>query len=969
MSFEGASSGFDFLHLRATLQPVTPPAPPESSPEPTPDPLAESIYARFRAASERGEGPSLEQLLASHPAQADALRQLHQRQERFLRLIAGAGDAPRPELEATPFLRRDRAFLSQSRARPQAQVFREGDHIGDYQLVRWLGKGGMGQVWEAQQNSMGRRVALKLLLHAHSDPKVIADFQREALAAARVHHPNLVCTYARGESRGIEWIAMELVPGSYSLRDTIEDLRLEEQLPEHYYRRIARLVQEIARGMEAAHRAGIIHRDLKPQNILLDEREHPKVADFGLARLVDASSVLTQGALAGTYYYMSPEQVRHATVLGPATDVYSLGVVLYELLTLRRPFTGDSPPQIIDQILHADAVDPCQLRSQCPRDLAQIALKAMNKEIGQRYASMEAFADDLGRHLRHEPIAARPLGRSDRMRKWILRHPVASASLAISTMATVTIAGLAVYAFAKASEATRSAIEAETAALAAKEKAEDVQSLSVFQILEDLNEQADQLWPVSRALVPRYEDWIRRAGELIEGRPAHAAAGLPAQPGLMQHRADREQLRARALPADQDRVEPAHAAADARFRYLAVEDAWWDTQYSHLIENLEALVDESGGGLATAGISERHGWGVPRRLSEALRIAELTVESEAARTAWSSALSAIATSPVYEQRILPRGRRLGVIEGLLPIGPDPQTGLWEFAHAASGRIPERSADGRLVLSEESCIVLVLLPGARFAMGCQRNDPAAPNYDPEAAVMEGPVHEALAEAFLISKFELSQAQWERLTGSSPSLHSTEYNLKQAEWDQLSKTQQSLFAADPRAKITRMHPVEQVSWSDCSEQLPRTGLRLPSEVEWEYAARGGTSTPWWTGQSRESMSGAASIADRSALQLGAVWPDLQEWPEFEDGHALHGPMGCTRANPLGLHEIIGNVWEWTADPLTYYTRPNIPESNPRRILRGGCFVNGARLARSAARDNQEPHFRYLSIGVRPAMTLPD
>ncbi|MEQ1893526.1 MAG: serine/threonine-protein kinase, partial [Planctomycetota bacterium] len=213
-----------------------------------------------------------------------------------------------------------------------------GHVVGDFELVAKIGSGGMGEVWEAQQLSMSRRVALKFVRPERVTPHQLDLFAREARAGGRLSHAGIVTIYGHGEANGRAWIAMELVAGACTLKDFLDDAVRNGELPQGYDQNVARLVAEVAEALQAAHEAGVIHRDVKPQNVLLTADDHPKVTDFGLARITDEAALSQTGEFAGTYLYMSPEQAMARRMgLDHRTDVFSLGVVLYELLTLRRP--------------------------------------------------------------------------------------------------------------------------------------------------------------------------------------------------------------------------------------------------------------------------------------------------------------------------------------------------------------------------------------------------------------------------------------------------------------------------------------------------------------------------------------------------------------------------------------------------------------------------------------------------------
>ncbi|WP_165074564.1 serine/threonine-protein kinase [Paludisphaera rhizosphaerae] len=305
--------------------------------------------------------------------------------------------------------------------------------LGGYRLIREIGRGGMGVVYEAEQRELGRRVALKVLpASATTDPRQIQRFRIEAQAAALLQHPHIVPVFDVGADRGTRFYAMQLIEGRPLTRLIGELAEARRERPasssssaRSRAREAARLGLQAAEALAHAHVMGVVHRDVKPGNLLIDGRGELWVADFGLARLhhEDAADLTQTGDLLGTLRYMSPEQVRAARGgVGPAADVYGLGATLYELLALRPAFDADDRQELVRRILNEDPPSPRRFDPALPRDLETIVLKAMEKEPAARYASAAAMADDLRRFLDDRPILARRPGLGDRLVKWSRRR-------------------------------------------------------------------------------------------------------------------------------------------------------------------------------------------------------------------------------------------------------------------------------------------------------------------------------------------------------------------------------------------------------------------------------------------------------------------------------------------------------------------------------------------------------------------
>ncbi len=292
--------------------------------------------------------------------------------------------------------------------------------IGEYQVKKTLGRGGMGVVYLAHQPSLKRDVALKMILAgAHASRQQFDRFRSEARAVAQLQHPNIVQVYEVGDHEGLPYFSLEYVPG-LSLDRKLDGKPLTPK-------EAAQITEKVCRAMQYAHDRGILHRDLKPANILLTETGEPKVSDFGLAKQLDDegdSASTRTGTIVGTPSYMSPEQAQGLVhQLTASSDQYSIGAMLYELLTGRPPFLGSKAFDTISQVVNKEPVPPCELLEKLPRDIDTICLKALQKSSEKRYANCSEMADDLGRFLRGEPIIARPISLTERAWRWCRRNP------------------------------------------------------------------------------------------------------------------------------------------------------------------------------------------------------------------------------------------------------------------------------------------------------------------------------------------------------------------------------------------------------------------------------------------------------------------------------------------------------------------------------------------------------------------
>lgn len=333
--------------------------------------------------------------------------------------------------------------------------------FGPYAILGLLGRGGMSEVFLAYDPRMKREIALKcahpgLALEARTQKR----FQREVEAVAKLTHPGIVPVFDSGEADGRAYFTMEYARGSTLsslVKQLIANSKSGQQSPaeviaeaveasdpnNHVWQRpyveiACRWILELAEALAHAHAAGVIHRDVTPANIIVRQNGHAQLFDFGLAMLQDAPSLTMFGEFTGTPYYVSPEQLRGETGaredLDERCDVYSLGVTLFELITLRRPFEGKSTAEVLNRIQNSEVQSPRQFNPQIPRDLELICLTALDRDRNRRYPSMQAFAADLGAFLRFEPVAARPIGKAERTWRFIKRRPAVAATLALSAV-------------------------------------------------------------------------------------------------------------------------------------------------------------------------------------------------------------------------------------------------------------------------------------------------------------------------------------------------------------------------------------------------------------------------------------------------------------------------------------------------------------------------------------------------------
>lgn len=866
------------------------PHPTESTP-PENDGELEGLLARILEKLEAEPGAELERLVLDHPRESRWLRERLARLERagLVRRAAGGEHQPPPLAGGEPL--------------PEQLI------AGRYRALSEIARGGMGRVLLAQDERLGREVAIKLTTSGGEESS--ARLEREARLLSRMEHPNIVAVYDGGSTfDGSTFCAMRVV-GGRTLYQVIASAQHEPEVVQEFG--LARKVQiaiSICEAMSFAHSRRVVHRDLKPANVMIGEHGEVQIVDWGLAKRIadpdpevpsDPRSFASfaagvyetvDGYAFGTPSYCSPEQaLGEVAAIDDRSDVFGIGAILHHLLAGRPPYYGRDRAEVLERARLGRVNDPELVRGpwRVPPELVAICRKACAAAKGERYASVRELAADLRAFLETRTVKAYRSGAWAEVSNWLRRR-----RLAVGLIGALVAAALAAR-VAWIESHTRRELQLTTDALTAPY----------------LLEVGDGIGPWYPRAIPELETWIEDS-QAIMGRM--------------------EELR-RGIAEAAERGETAKGPDGARARVFEKAAA-----------SLTELLDPESGLIVA----------MNERLDAARTVEERSVSGADARQRWDEARYSIAdvgTCPEYG------GLEIDPQLGLLPIGPDPVSGLWEFAALLTGEAPSRDGDGHIEFGEEDAVVLVLIPGGKFGMGAQRLDPSGPSYDPGALENEQPVTEVPLDPFFLSKYELTQAQWVRLARSNPSYFSAggTYDGKE---------------------FSLLHPVESISWDDGRKFLRLAGLDLPTEAQWEYAARAMTTTIYWTGADETSLQGAANIADMACKR---IYPNPDgHFAGIDDGWALHAPVSFGRPNLFGLHGMIGNVTEWCRDAYAWYGEPAAPGDGDRsanpwngdahiKVARDCSYYHAGGFVRVSHRFQQPSDFRDVTQGIRAARAL--
>ncbi len=879
-------------------------------------------------------------------------------------------------------------------AEPEERPNAVGDGVAGaprYERLGELARGGMGLVERVRDRRLGRDVAMKSALRRGA--AAAARFEKEARLTGSLDHPGIVPVHDYGvDATGVPWFTMRLV-GGRDLREIIRSVHAGDST----WTATAALgvLLRVCETVAYAHSRGVVHRDLKPSNVRVGQYGEVVVLDWGLARashlpdLVDLRLNLERlsvseshtglstmdGDVIGTPSTMSPEQAAgRLDEVGPRSDVYSVGAMLYELLAGVMPYAEGgvtaSSKVVLERVLAGPPRALAELAPNAAPELVAVCDKAMQRDPARRFQDMREMAADVRAYLEGRVVRAYRTGVRAEARKWVARNK--RLAIAIVAGLGVGVAALIVLARSEALERERLRLQADArapldlvarAATIATGRPEDAPALRAW--ADEAREVLAHI-PGYRAELARLRSralpWDRTAPAERAAATARAERLAGFDRLIAYYSAELDAVRAEGRLSEEGLTEAQVAERlvalrhdRARFDEVPVQRVEWsfererDAERHTLIERLLSDVTPLIGGRDDDGLVAV----LERRAAVLEGLADRTLLAAAAE--WRAALASIADPaecPMYG------GLQMEPQLGLVPLGRDPESGLWEFVHLASGEPPPAPP-------EELGIVLVLVPGGRVELGAQALDPERPGYDAEAQPSEwvmgadGPelLHAILAP-FFIGKYEVNQAQWQRLVGRRPS--------------------HSRSDTEPSHVTSALHPVEQVDWSEARAGLSAVGLSLPTEAQWEYAARGGTSTPWWTGTARERALQRANLADQRYAAYR--YERIRESPQVElcdDGFALHAPSGAFPPNPFGLHDTLGNVNEWVLDAgFIGYDKPHevtIDTFERRlwgeglRIRRGGSFAQRATQARSAARQFSGPEYRNVDTGLRAARAV--
>lgn len=901
-------------------------------------------------------------------------------------------------------------------------VLQSLDIEDDYILSDRIARGGMGLIYRAHQTTLKREIALK---KAHPQPGIQDRFVFEALVTANLDHPNIVPVYDLIEIQDGIALAMKLI-GGVSWKALLHPSTPEEHkhAEEYDFERHIEILLKVCDAVAYAHSKGLTHNDLKPENVMVGEFGEVFVMDWGLTldfRDIQTPPVLAphcksiNGEVFGTPSYMAPELAEgQGESIGPWTDVYLLGAILYELIMGQPPHQGTT---IMEVLLCASQSSTPIFRHNTPKNLRDICEKSMSRHPYQRYRDVPSFRDAVRAYLKHREsmlitekaqaqlrTCQKAVGhlfaaydktqshtrivhslRGDRNQLYMdISESVAGFVQAQvlwqnnpeakegENQARIVFARVALQhgdlGLAEAQASSLDPSQGEVADLftdievarheriharrnarvqrrllvlggfvfalglilavillnserkkanknarLAQKRLNELHRLADTKRLRDYQQEAQFLWPAAPHKIKQMERWLEKAKQLANERKNHIRS--------------LKQLRTSGMKFK----------GGWRFKNRAI-------QWQH--DNLQALIKQIG----TFQRDTLHHVQMRLKQARTLRVRS-TVQHQ---KKWAHAITDIADrkrNPHY------KGLHIQPQIGLVPLGQNPRSKLWEFAHLPSGHMPVRKTNGNYRLKPQTGVILVLIPGGTFQMGSTRSTNTLKTSEGSGTrLSENPPHNVQLSAFFLSKYELTQGQWMRFS----------QNSNPSEW--------TAGRTMAQRSYTALHPVENIRWQDATHILSRMGLMLPTEAQWEYAARAGTTTPWSTGRQKVSLRGFVNLADRTWQAFKKLKrSEVELW--LRDGYIAHAPIGSFKPNAWGLFDMHGNVWEWCFDRRGAYTIPVGPQNGLRmvpsaaaRIIRGGSFRTLATHSRTTARQARNPsEYTRDDLGLRPALSI--